>query len=498
MSAPNPRSFVSRLGRFTTLNVGQQALLMALALVTTPVLYHRLGDTAYGILAIVTLLSSQLAILEFGFGHATIRWVSQCRARGDEDGLRRTLAASSWVFAGTAALGGGVLLVGAAPLVERFFNVPAEARETAILAVRIGSLFFIASVFGNLASAVWQGLQRFGVLNVISGVAAALQMLGSLALVLAGHGVAAVVAWSAALGFLALGVNLAGLRRALGAGRLSGRLDAGTLREMGRFGLLLMLAGAFTQVVISGGPLVLGHFVVIGALPFFTVPLGLYQRLNRMAYGLAGALFPLVSELHGQRDDRTLDRVFVSGTRALLRAGVASMAPAALLASPFLSLWMGPEFAAEAGRPLELLFAAFALALATIPSIELARGTGRAGLLVAYTGIQAVVTVAGVALLAGGWGTSGAAMAFLAAQAAGLVFLAARVGGASCGRVLDLGTVLVVVAGTGSALGAMAVVESGLARLGLAAALGVALAAAALGTMDGEERDALRRMVTRP
>ncbi|HSW27869.1 MAG TPA: oligosaccharide flippase family protein [Longimicrobiales bacterium] len=497
MSVRASPSFASRLGRFTTLNVGQQVALIALSLVATPVLYHRLGETAYGILAIVTLLASQLAILEFGFGHATIRWVAQCRARRDDGALGRTLGTSAWVFAGTAAVGGGILLIAAEPLVEGFFNVPGGARATAVTAVRVGSLFFVASVFGNLASSVWQGIQRFGALNLISGVASALQILGSLAIVVAGHGVVAVVVWSTALGFLTLAVNLVGLRRALPGIRGLGRPDGGTLKEMGRFGFLLMLAGALTQVVISGGPLVLGHFVAIGALPFFTVPFGLYQRLNRMAYGLAGALFPLVSELQGRRDDQTLEKVFVSGTRTLLLVGAAAMAPAVLVAAPFLSLWMGPDFAAQAGTALEMLFVAFAFALASIPSIELARGTGRAGLLVGYTATQAAVTVVGIALLASGRGAEGAALAFLAAQVAGFAFLTVKVGGRAFRRVLTPGPVLVLSAGSGAVLGALVFVEGPWSRLVLAAGLAVALAAAALFALDAPEREALRRMMAR-
>ncbi|MDP2959600.1 MAG: oligosaccharide flippase family protein [Longimicrobiales bacterium] len=498
MSGTTP-TFVGRLRRFTTLNVGQQLLLAVLSLVATPVLYHRLGETAYGVLALVNLLASQLAILEFGFGHATIRWVAQGRSRGDESAVLKTLNASLWVFMATAVVGGGVLLVGASPLVERFFNVPPDARASAATAVRVGSLFFVASVMGNLVSAVWQGLQRFGTLNLISGVASAVQILGSLALALAGFGVVAVVVWSTALGFLTLAVHAVVLARALpwkGSVRWP---DAGTLKEMGRFGFLLMLAGALTQVVHSGGPLALGYFVTVGALPFFTVPLGLFQRLNRLAYGLAAALYPLVSELEGLRDDRTLERLFVSGTRSLLLLGIVAMAPAVLVASPFLTVWMGQEFAGGAGRALELLFVAFAFSLAAVPSIELARGTGRPGLLAAYTAVQAAVNLGAIALLATGWGATGAGVAFLAAQAASFVILGVKVGGRACGRVLTPSVLFLLMTGGSATLALLILTASPWTRLVAAAALGLVLAgAAARWVLSPEERSALLRMVARP
>ena len=499
MSGQTPPSFVARLSRFTALNVAQHVVLMALALVATPVIYHRLGETAYGILAVVTLLASQLSILEFGFGHATIRWVAQCRGRDDGLGVGRAVATSSWVFLATAGVGAGVMLFAAEPLVDHFFNVPRDARATAVAAVQVGSLFFAASVLGNLASAVWQGLQRFGTMNLISGVAALLQVLGSIALVLRGYGVLAVILWSTVLGLVSLAVNLKGLATPLRGTRWLGPLHPGTLREMGRFGFLLMLAGAFNQVVVSGGPLVLGHYVAIGALPFFTVPMSLFQRLNRLGYGLAGALFPLVAELEGRGDARTLERLFVSGTHTLLLVGVVAMAPAVLLAGPFLTVWMGPEFSAEAGRALELLFAAFAVALTAIPSIETARGTGRSGLLAGYTGIQAAVVLGGVTLLAPRWGASGAGAAFLAGHAAGLAFLGLVVGGGAVRRVFPPATLAVVGAGVGATLALLAVTTSPWLRLGAAVGLGAVLAGAALlWASTADEREVLRRLLRRP
>jgi O-antigen/teichoic acid export membrane protein len=268
---------------------------------------------------------------------------------------------------------------------------------------------------------------------------------------------------------------------------------------MAQFGFLLMLAGALTQVVLSGGPLVLGYFVVIGALPFFTVPMGLYMRLARMAQGLASALFPLVSELEGQRDDVTLDRLFVSGTRCLLLAGVSTMAPAVLLAGPFLTLWMGGEFAAQAGRPLEALFAAFVVAVATVPSIELARGTGRSGLLVAYTAVQAVINLSAVALLAPALGATGAGVAFLLTQTVGFAFLAVKVGGRGLRGVLSPAVLLVSCSACLGTLGGLVFITSPWGRLLCGTALGVAVASASFAwALTTEEQRAIRRMLVRP
>lgn len=485
-----------RLGRFATFNVAQHAWLAMVSLVATPVLYHRLGEAAYGLLAVVNVVAAQLSILELGFGHATIRRISRHGGLDDPEELSRTLSTSTLVFLCTAAVGAAVLLAGADLLVERYFRIPPELLATGRTALRISAAFFAVTILGTLAGALWQGLQRFGYLNAVSAAAATAQLLGSVAIVLLGFGVLHVLAWTIVLGTASLAVHGWWLRRQAPGVRLFGRPSRQAFREMAGFGSLLMVAGILTQVFFSGGPLVLGHYVAIGALPFFTVPLGLYQRLNRMGYGVAAALYPLVAELDGLRDEPSLQRVYVSGTRVLLVAAATSMAPAVLVAGPFLSLWMGAGFAAEAGPVLEILFVSFGLSLATIPSVELSRGRGRASLLVAYTTLLAGVGLGGTVLLAPGLGPTGAALAFVTAQAAGSALLLLRVGGRSVSSVFTPRVLLHVVVAALVVVGVLTATASAWARLGAAVALGAALAASGIAwVLTPEERRSLRRMV---
>lgn len=489
-----PRSVSSRLGRFAGLNVARHLWLSLLSLVATPVLYHGLGAGAYGILALVNLLTSQLAVLEFGFGHATIRWLSRARSLDDQEAIGRILSTSLWVFV-AAAVVGAVIIVGLHEyLVEEFFRIPHELLETARVAILVAAVFFVAVVLGNLAGAVWQGSQRFGFLNLITGVGSTIQILGSLCLVMLGLSVIHVIVWSTALGIGLLGVHLWGFRREISLEGLKVCPDGKTLREMASFGVLLMLAGLFSQVYLTAGPLVLGHFVLVSALPFFTVPFGIFQRLYRLASGVSSALFPVVAELDGVKDHRTLDRVFLSGTRVLLLAGLATGLPAVLLAGPFLDLWMGKAFAVEATPVLERLFLAYVITLATVPSVELARGRGRAGRVAAHVGILASVNLLGVLLLAPGYGVAGAASAFLAAQTVGSAILFLWVGGRSVLRLLDFR--LLTLLGVGLLLTYAGYVSVQALTIRISIAVGTGLFLLFTGffwVLDSEEQKAMRR-----
>lgn len=492
--ATNRKSVSSRLGRFAGLNIARQLWLSLLSLIATPILYHGLGAGAYGILALVNLLTSQLAVLEFGFGHATIRWISQARSRNDQEALRGTLATSLWVFVAAGVIGAAFLVGFQEYLVREFFQIPEELLETAEKAVLVAAVFLVATVLGNLAAAIWQGAQYFGSLNLITGVGATVQILGSLVIVMVGLSVIHVVVWSTFLGIALLGVHAWGLRKMLPVRGLKLAPDGRVFREMASYGMLLMLAGLFSQLYLTAGALVLGHFVLVSALPFFTVPFGIFQRLYRLASGVSSALFPVVAELDGVEDHRTLDRVFLSGTRVLLLAGLATGLPAVLLAGPFLELWMGEVFAMEAAPVLERLFLAYAITLATVPSVELARGRGQAGRVATHVGILAAVNLLGIFLLAPGRGVGGAASAFLIAQAVGSAVLVLWIGRRSVIRLLNFNLLLFLV--TGFVLTYACYAYAQLVPLRILSALGTGLFLTLMGffwVLDAEEQEAMRR-----
>jgi O-antigen/teichoic acid export membrane protein len=62
--------------------------LSLLGLLTTSYLLRHLGSPAYGVFAMVGVVSVHLSNLEFGFGLATIRYLARARAARDEQSER--------------------------------------------------------------------------------------------------------------------------------------------------------------------------------------------------------------------------------------------------------------------------------------------------------------------------------------------------------------------------------------------------------------------------
>jgi O-antigen/teichoic acid export membrane protein len=421
-------SLLGRLTRNAAINVSHQAWLALVSLATTPILYHRLGSDQYGLFSVVNIVIAQLTVLELGFGHATTRFLAAALGRGDRDAQRRVVAVSLLVFLAAGALGAVLLLTAAGWLSRSYFRLPEALQPAGRRALALSAALFLVSMLINCAGAVWRGLQRFGTLNLVRGATGTAQTLGAVAVVWLGGKVLDVVAWTLLVACAGLLAHLLLLARA--APGLLGwpRASLPTLRQMAGFGGLLMLAGILTQLYLSGGPLLLARFVVVGALPYYAVPMGLFQRLLGIASAVAAALLPMVAGLAESGATGVLRELPGRGSRLLLLASLPAAVAGGLLARPFLTLWLGSGFADSATWTLQCCLAAFVLVMVAVPWTELARGSGQAAVIVAYCAVLAGTNLAGTLALAPGWGVSGAATALLISQLAGMAFLLLRSG----------------------------------------------------------------------
>src|SRR5271155_6016002 len=59
-----------------------------------PFVVHRLGDTAYGIWALVLQLTGYLGVVDSGLRSALVRYISRFHAQKDETGLNRLLSST--------------------------------------------------------------------------------------------------------------------------------------------------------------------------------------------------------------------------------------------------------------------------------------------------------------------------------------------------------------------------------------------------------------------
>lgn len=358
--------------KHTLYNLVGSFLPMGLSLLTIPLYIHLIGESRYGILALVWLLVGYFGLFDLGLGRATAQRIAALPV-GDAAARAETFWTALAMNAALGVVGGLIIWPAAAYFFGHVFSVEQVLQPELVAAIPWMILAVPLATVSGVFSGTLQGLARFYELNTISVLSALLTQLLPLAVAWqCGPDLALLLPAVMLSRLLVLSVMFQRCRRHVCRGypvAFSPACAKGLLRY-----------GGWVTVTSLVGPMmvILDRFV-IGALmgaryvAYYTVPFQLGERTLAIASALAAALFPRMAAASGAESQR------LAGIA--LRALAAVMTPAMLLGilimEPFLSLWLSPEFAAKAapvGRVLLLGF--WANSFAMIP-YALLQASGR-------------------------------------------------------------------------------------------------------------------------
>lgn len=145
-------------------------------LLYTPIMLRILGQAEYGVYSLANSVISYLSLLNFGVGAAIVRYITQYRAKGDVNGVRRVLGLFVTIYSVLAVLVfvGGIIL---AIISDTFFAKGLSSAEikrlkSLIIILAAGmAITFPQSVFSSVAVAYEKFIFR-RLLEIISTIAA--------------------------------------------------------------------------------------------------------------------------------------------------------------------------------------------------------------------------------------------------------------------------------------------------------------------------------------
>ena len=401
-----------QLAPVTGASAGTAIWLALLGLVTTPYLLDRLGPSAYAVFALITIVVAYLSNLEFGFGHATTRFLAQARAREDRVSEARIVGMSLLVFACCGTVAGVAAFATASLVVESYAHFPAGLQDDATDALRLGALVLVLTFLSSFSSATLQACASF---RILIGSRAAFGTLASVSAVVAAalfDDVRAVVAAQVVVAACLCAVLFAAVARATGL-RLRPSFHRSTFRMMAGFGVFTLAAGLAYQAMIQGPPTVLAGEAPSAELAAFAVPALVLQQLTLLVISGSIGFLPFASAESASEERTRLAAVF----RSHLRLTLAVMGPLAgfliVFANPLLSAWIGSEFASQADGPLSFLAAAALVLALSTPPADVARALGRPGWVFIFTLAAAAGAIAATVLLVDAHGAAGAALGLL-------------------------------------------------------------------------------------
>lgn len=383
---------------------------VALLAVSTPIVFHGLGEAGFGVWSLVGNVIGYLGAFN-SLQTAGTKYLAEYLATDDRVAIRHLLGTSLIFNVLMGSLGGAAIFAIARPLAMHWLVIPAGLRTDAVVAFRIAGVGFFVSALGWWGASILAGAQRYGWLAAIVAVTATVAAAGSIAAVELHFGVVGVAianVFSAMLAAVLYGWCAHHVLRTVVS---SMSYDSAMLRRVLSYGVFSTLHVVFGVVTTQLDRTLLGLWVGVAAVAIYSVPLSIASKVHQLCAKALEVVLPLAS---GSR----IDGRYELGDRLLLRAQNANCflvliiaVPLLVLAPDILRVWIGPEFALKASTIFRCLIVAYGVLALNVAASNIVAGFGNPEVNAAFAfGLGAVNAVGYVALIPR-WGALGAAIA---------------------------------------------------------------------------------------
>ena len=411
--AAKTTSLTRGLVRNTLFNLLGWAWPIGLSILTIPFIVKRLGNDAYGIFAIVSIVAGYLGMLNGPVAMGNVRFMAEAYAHEEWSELREAVAAGLVINVALSALGGLIMFLAAEILARNVFAIPPALVASAVVAFRLAAFsFFLNGVVGALQS-IPIAMRRFDVRNQVGLVVGTLNTVVIVLALWWGWGLLGAVmaqVFSSALGLTLFSIVAWRLLRKFPGSKRRSLVSATFVRRLAGFSSLLFAGQVASQLGLEIDRAVVGILLGTSAVAFYMVPTKITDRIPGMMYVLSTTLYPLSSEAVATAKVDELRHLYHEMIRILLWLSALIAAVLIVLAKDFLMLWMGPEFMANSWLVLALLAAGVVWRSSGSVAYQVCTGMGRADIsLIAAIG-TAVFMAIPVLILAPLWGAPGVAL----------------------------------------------------------------------------------------
>lgn len=340
-----------RLARNAGINLLGYAVPVLVASVAIPYVLGRLGTERFGLLSLTWVILGYLAIFDLGIGRATVRFVAE--ALGANEPLE--IAPILWTSVVFQLLFGsivGAAVIAFAPHLATILKIPASLMDDAVACFRVLGVtlpFLIATV---TLRGFLEAFQRFDLVNAVRipsssmlyalpavGVTFGLGLVPIMELLLA-----SVILTGAA--FLALGLLV---HPALGS-RV--RPQPRVLKRLITFGGWVTVSSILVPIIAYSDRVLISALVSVAALAYYTVPYEVVSRLLILPASFGAVLFPAIS---AGRSAAVISQLYVRATKYLALIVAVPTIVLIVVARPFLTVWVGPAFAAAGAGVMQVL-----------------------------------------------------------------------------------------------------------------------------------------------
>lgn len=346
----------------------------------TPFTIKALGVSGYGTWILIMSISGYLGLLVLGVPMASVRYFAAHAASGDVGKLNEAIGSCAWLYVllGLLALVVGLGLYAFFTLYGIPERLQGDSHAAFAVIVLVVSFGFVALLPEGVLAAhgdfVPRNVVRLATLLLRVGLTVGLLMLKASLTVLALVQLAC-LAFDFALCWVVIRRRYPDIRLRLG------NFDWGVVRSIFSFSIYVLILNAGARLSFETDSLVIGGFMDVDAIPYFSVPNSLIIYLMEFVVAIAAVVMPTATRLQTQGKHAELREVFLKWSKIALSLTMMVGVFLIVLGPRFIAWWIEPGFEQPAGQVLQILMVSYLIFLpARGVALPVLLGLGKPGL----------------------------------------------------------------------------------------------------------------------
>jgi O-antigen/teichoic acid export membrane protein len=344
------------LARSTAWNLVGYLAPLIVAVIAIPILIRHLGTARYGVLTIAWGIVGYFGVFDMGLSNALTKFIAEKIGRASPSELDEVFHTGFALLLVSSMCGGLLLMLLARPLACSWLTVPVVLRgqTTAVFrcfALALPFVVTVASFRGTLGA-----YQRFDIISKIQITVGSVSFAGPALISLLKPNLLLIVAFLVAGRIAAWSIYLYCCLQVVPFLTIRPRISRQVIQPLMTFGGWISLCNITDPLFLYSDRLILGVLVSMSAVAYYATPFDMVIRLWVIPDALNSALFPAYASSM-KRDGRRATELIEKAGHYLFPLIFLPVLAVALFAHQVLSLWIGPNFAANGATVLQWLAA---------------------------------------------------------------------------------------------------------------------------------------------
>lgn len=315
-------------------------------LLYTPYMLRMMGQSEYGLYALVSSVIAYLTILDLGLGNAIVRYTAKYRAEGKLEEQYKLFG----MFLKLYLIIGAIILISGVFLyinVDNMFGKTMtsveldHARIMMLILVFNLAFTFPMSIFGSIITAY----ERFVFPKVVNIIRIVLNTLIMIALLHLGYKAIAMVVLHTVFNVTTLLLNYWYCKRNLRVRIINEKINFSLLKEISIYSFWIFLGVIMDRIYWSTGQFVLGAVSGTTAIAIYAIAIQLHGLYGQFSSAISTVFLPKVTGMVALNSSyKEISDLFIKTGRIQNIAMVLILSGFIVFGKPFILLWAGQEY----------------------------------------------------------------------------------------------------------------------------------------------------------